>query len=114
MPDQRHSEHLLDPRTSRHASATSEVVSLPEPLHVVAVEPDTDAATGYELPPRQQPLETAADQGGATAEVPGSGPPPPPPACRTGDEQGLDAARPAEYRSSSSSTAARTIANGGR
>ena len=78
----------------------------PAPLRTVAAELDTNAVTEYEL---SQPLDTAAEQGDATTN---SEPPPPPSACRTGDEQGLDAAVPAECHSSPS-TAACTVANGG-
>ena len=95
MLDQRHSQPQ---QTSHHASPS------PAPLHAVAAEPDSDAATEYDLPPRQQPL----DIGDAIARLPDSEPAPPPPACRTGDEQGLV---PVEYRSLPS-TAACTIANG--
>ena len=82
----------------------------PAPLRTVAAEPDSDATTEYELP---QPLDTATEQGDAVTKVPDSEPAPPPSACRTGDEQGLDAAVPAECRSSPSTTAAYTVANGG-
>ena len=96
MPDQRHSR-------SRRASATSEDVPSPAPLHAVVVESDTDAATEYELRPRNQPLDTVAEQSGATTEVPDSEP--------TGDELGPNAVIPVEYRSSPSTTAACIIAN---
>ena len=79
----------------------------PAPLRTVAAEADTYAVTESEL---SQPLDTAAEQGDATTN---SEPPPPPSACRTGDEQGLDAAVPAECRSSPPTTAACTVANGG-
>ena len=69
------------------------------PLHAVAVGP---GASKYEPPPPN----TAAEQGNAAPEVPGSEPPPPLPAWRTGDEQGPDAAVPVP------STAACTFTNG--
>ena len=54
---------------------------------------DTDAATEYGLLPRQQPLDTTAEQGDATTEVPDSESSPPPPAWRA---ESLDAAIPVE------------------
>ena len=111
MPDQRHSQlkNSYSQQMSLHASATSEDVPSPAPLHADAAEPDTDAATGYDPPQRQQPLDTASEQGGATTEASDSEPLPSLPGWRTGDELGLDAVK---YRSSPSTTAACTTANG--
>ena len=80
MPDQRHSQlqNSYNQQTSHHASTTSEGVLSPAPLHVVAAEPDTDATTECDLPPRQQPLDTASELGDATTEVPASEPLSPP------------------------------------
>ena len=114
MPDQRHSQlqNSYSQRTSHHASAASDDVPSPAPQHAVAVEPGTDAATEYDPPQRQQPLDTASEQGGATTEVSDSEPLPSPPGWRTDDELGLDTAIPVEYHSSPSTTAGCTIANG--
>ena len=100
MSDQRHPQLQNSYiQTSHHASATSGDVPSPAPLHAVAAEPDTDAATEYELPPRQQLLGTVTEQSDAITEGPDSDPLPSPPAWRTGDALGLDAVIPVEYRS---------------
>ena len=98
MPDQRHlqPQKSYSQQTSHHASATSGYAPPAVPLRAVAAEPDTDAATEYELPP----LDTVVEQGDTPTEVPDSEPPPPPAA--PGDEQGLDAAIPVEHRSAPS------------
>ena len=75
----------------------------PTPLHAAATELGADATTGYELSARQQPHDTATEQGGALD----SGLPPPPPARRTGDGQGLDPFRPPPSEAS-----AGTVSNG--
>ena len=113
MPDQRQSQlqNIYSQQTSHHASATSEDEPSLAPRHAVIAGPGTDAATEYDFPPRQQPLDTAPEQGVATTEVPDSEPLPPPLAWSTGDELSLDAAAPVEYRSLSS-TAGCPIANG--
>ena len=94
---------MLGQQTSRHASASSENVPSPTPLRAAATELGTDAATGYELPARQQPPDTTTEHGGA----PDSELPPPPPARRTDDGQGLDAFRPPL-----SAASAGTVSNG--
>ena len=74
MPDQRHSQLQIScQHTPQNSLATSELVTSPVPLYAVAAEPDTGAATEHEFPPRQQPLDTTAESGGATTEVPDSG-----------------------------------------
>ena len=113
MLNQRHSQlqNSCSRQTSHHASAISDDVPSPASQHAVAAEPDTDAATEYELPPRQQPLDSASEQVDAATEVPDSEPLPPPPVWHTGDELGLDAAIPVEYRSLPPAAGC-TIANG--
>ena len=74
MPDQRRSQlqNSYSQQTSHLASATSDGVPSPAPLHAVAAEPDTDAATEYKLPLRQQALETRCEQDGVAPEAPDS------------------------------------------
>lgn len=98
MSDQRRSQ-----RTSHHASAASGGVPLPELQHAVATEPDTDAASGYGLLPRQKPLNSTAEQGDAAPKAPDSEPPA---RCTS------DVVVPTECLSLPPSTATRTIANG--
>ena len=75
MPHQRHSQLQIScsQQTLHHSLVTSEDVTSPVPLHAVAAEPETGAATGHEFPPQQQPLDTTAEPGGSTTEVPDAG-----------------------------------------
>lgn len=98
MSDQRRSQ-----RTSHRASAASRGAPFPALQLAVVTQQDTDAATGYGLLPRQQPLNSTVEQGEAAPMAPD----PEPPAGCIGN-----VAIPTECLSPPPSGAARTIANG--